>query len=67
MIQLETQLSTQLNDMIASISRMEKSITTKLNQGIEFVKFEKKREFQKMDASLQTFQWGLQNGLGNKF
>ena len=56
MIQLETQLSTQINDIIASIRCME---CTKINYdqiepGIESVKFENKRELSCMEKSITT-------------
>ena len=65
---LEARMSTKLDEVVdQSIKRFERSITIKYNQGIESVKLTNRREFEKIEASIQTIQWGLQNALGTSF
>ena len=56
---LEARMSTKLDEVVdQSIKRFERSITIKYNQGIESVKLTNRREFEKIEASIQTIQWG---------
>ena len=65
---LEARMITKLDEVVdQSIKRFERLITIKYNQGIESVKLTNRREFEKIEASIQTIQWGLQNVLGTSF